>query len=397
MQDLPCAATRRESPIASNDAAPYTSTRIRVMTPQILIRCAVLVAAFSLLACGVLVAHGEQPDEGVDAREMRFLSCRGGTPSNLVRWIEPSEDGERTKLADWCATVGPAVVEDFSEDANDDLDSLAIVCWNTHVGGGDLPGLVGRLRRGALTGGQAVEHFVLLLQEVYRGGPEVPIDIPEVDLPKRIFAMPPGGDRIDIVEAAKRLGLFVFYVPSMRNGPPSLDEEEDRGNAILSTLPLSDFVAIELPLERFRRVAVAATLSGRSTSGNPWRLRLCSLHLATRTGFPRYFASAGAGRLKQAKAVVKALPETPCVLGGDFNSWAPRPLERTIPYIRRHFDQPDELDTKGTVALRLWPDKRIDYLLLRLPEGMEGRYHRLDERYGSDHYPLLGWIRFVEL
>ena len=48
----------------------------------------------------------------------------------------------------------------------------------------------------------------------------------------------------------------------MRNGrPPQTDE--DRGNAILSTEPLADLTAIELPFEQQRRVAVAATLRSR--------------------------------------------------------------------------------------------------------------------------------------
>ena len=67
-----------------------------------------------------------------------------------------------------------------------------------------------------------------------------------------------GHERIDIVEAAGRLGLSLVYVPSMRNGS---DTDEDRGNAILSTEPLSDVAAVELPFERQRRVAIDAAVS----------------------------------------------------------------------------------------------------------------------------------------
>ena len=46
--------------------------------------------------------------------------------------------------------------------------------------------------------------------------------------------------RDDVVEAAHALGLNLRYVPSMRNGA----ERSDRGNAILSDLPLSDALGV---------------------------------------------------------------------------------------------------------------------------------------------------------
>ena len=52
----------------------------------------------------------------------------------------------------------------------------------------------------------------------------------------------------------------------MRNGSATtLEEREDRGNAVLSTEPLSDVLAIELPFGKQRRVAVAAIVNPRST------------------------------------------------------------------------------------------------------------------------------------
>ena len=66
----------------------------------------------------------------------------------------------------------------------------------------------------------------------------------------------PRAPRADIVEVADALGLNLRYVPSMRNGA----DRSDRGNAILSDLPLSHAWAFELPLVLQRRVPVAATL-----------------------------------------------------------------------------------------------------------------------------------------
>ena len=33
---------------------------------------------------------------------------------------------------------------------------------------------------------------------------------------------------------------------------------------------------------------------------------------------------------------------------------------------------------------------RLDYLFFRLPDGWHGSTTRLDERFGSDHYPVIG-------
>jgi endonuclease/exonuclease/phosphatase (EEP) superfamily protein YafD len=34
----------------------------------------------------------------------------------------------------------------------------------------------------------------------------------------------------------------------------------------------------------------------------------------------------------------------------------------------------------------------LDYLFFRLPTGWRAHVERGPERYGSDHYPLIGWL-----
>ena len=107
----------------------------------------------------------------------------------------------------------------------------------------------------------------------------------------------------------------------MRNGPPSASDE-DRGNAILSNLPLTDLVAIELPFERQRRVAIAATIAGRTTAGAPWRLRVVSAHLDNIGGAKRAYLAAEYGRTRQARGLLTVLAGSePTILAGDFNTW----------------------------------------------------------------------------
>ncbi|MDH3197701.1 MAG: hypothetical protein OEO21_05620, partial [Candidatus Krumholzibacteria bacterium] len=78
-------------------------------------------------------------------------TCRDGGAA--VRWIETPDSLDRRRLVQWCASVGPPLVADFTGGRREPVDSLAVVSWNTHVGGGDVIGLVAGLRSGELTGG----------------------------------------------------------------------------------------------------------------------------------------------------------------------------------------------------------------------------------------------------
>ena len=245
-----------------------------------------------------------------------------------VAWYQPEAAANAATLDTWCATTGSPVVAlrpDHFVEADavpEPLDELVVVSWNVHVGGANLPAMIASLRTGALTGGRPVTRFVLLLQETYRAGPEVPrsgpprMGYPAAVRPTR--ASPP----LDIVEQARRAGLSLFYVPSMRNGSPA-ETDEDRGNAILSTEPLADLTAIELPFERQRRVAVSSTIRIRGAVGEAWPLRLVSVHLETppRPGGP---CARPEPRQRQAAGLLAVLPPTLASAG----RWRPPRLVR---------------------------------------------------------------------
>src|SRR5207247_7479847 len=144
-------------------------------------------------------------------------------------------------------------------------DRIAIVSWNLHVGGGDVDGLIRRLRAGEFTGGEPVEQFVLLLQEAYRRDEAIPVRLRRgLPAPGRIAASADRGPDVDHFWRDDHLA--VMYAPSMRNGIIDRDRE-DRGNAIVSTMRLVAPAVIELPLERQRRVALAASAEGTTPRG----------------------------------------------------------------------------------------------------------------------------------
>jgi len=321
--------------------------------------------------------------------DTRTRPCTAGSgQAAVIRWFTPAASDQRQWLDAWCATVGTPIVHEASR-LTADLPArrVALVSWNVHVGGGDVASLSRDLRSGRLTGGDALP-FILLLQETFRANGDVPAWQTGQPAPPRIAPLPPSGPRVPAPALARQLGLHLVYVPSMRNGAGATGAREDRGSAILSTLPLDDLHAVELPFERQRRVAVAARIAGFGGGEDLW---VVNVHLENRTGGRRLWLEAPAARARQARAIVKQfLPDGPAVLGGDLNTWASN--EPTVALLKDVFDTPVGEDPRATLP----GVGRIDYLLARLPAGWSMTTRRLDSRYGSDHFPVLGILTLPE-
>jgi endonuclease/exonuclease/phosphatase family metal-dependent hydrolase len=348
-----------------------------------------LVPTPSQRSCMTIVQpDGTRVTEGSDAPQ-----------NGIVAWFTPDSERDRQSLDRACETVGP-VVANFTltraAAATPNVDLLAVLTWNLHVGTGDLSRLVHELRAGRLTNGEPVVHFVLLLQEAYRSW-----------APSAVAPALPAETRDsrhrDTVRLAKIEGLYVYYVPTVHVGDGVNDatradhrnrttsEWRDRGNAIVSTMPLTELHAIELPFERQRRLAIAATIHGATRGDAPWTLRLVNVHLENRAGRRRWWMRSRAARLRQVEALVKAIPrDGAIILGGDLNPLTAHD-EPGLRTLREVFQAWDEEDRRATFRWGL----RLDYLFKRLPAAMSMEYRRCEHRYGSDHYPLLGLLRLA--
>jgi endonuclease/exonuclease/phosphatase family metal-dependent hydrolase len=292
-----------------------------------------------------------------------------------MTWTLPAGSSDRAALDRWCAGVGPAVVEESAPPAEQSADHVTVVTWNTHAGAGDIGALIAELRRGALTG-SPVDEFVILLQEAVRRAADVPTPLPSGAATAGRIAF--DRESFDVVEVARSMRLNVVYVPSMRNGA----EAEDRGNAVLTTLPITSIENIELPFGRQRRVAIAATLT---PPGEP-EFRVVDAHFDTalRLGV----GGPGAWRRRQADALMNAIRGSalPTVVGGDFNTWsgndepAVDDLLRAFPVAK---DQVIGETWRGPLAMRA----RLDHMFA---SGWQGPLdvRRAERRFGSDHYPL---------
>lgn len=306
-----------------------------------------------------------------------------------VAWHQGRPE-DAVALEQWCLGVGaPIFVQstDRSRTAPPPLEDIAVVTWNAHLAAGRLTDLIGDLRAGAFTSGRPVKHFVLLLQEWYRGGMDVP---PFIQGARAAFAILPRNPRAADARAhAESLGLSVLYVPSMRNGAELL---EDRGNAIISTEPLLDPLALELPLERQRRVAIGTAIQV-SVDRRVMRLELFNAHLEPLSS-PRSLWIFRNPRRVQARAILD-LFKTPrfdngassvgTVLGGDFNIVQRGDQEHAYLEARAWSTSLVSENPRPTHAMG-----RIDHLFFRLGSGWSARTTRLERRFGSDHYPVLG-------
>jgi endonuclease/exonuclease/phosphatase family metal-dependent hydrolase len=286
--------------------------------------------------------------------------------------------------------VGGAVALDLALPAEAERaassTSFVVVSWNVWVGRGRLLELVEGLAAGEL-GVPGDLPAVLLIQEAFRRDDSVPERSNGFAPRELVTRLRP---RQDIVEVTRRLGWNLRYVPSMRNGA----ERSDRGNAILTPLPLGPATAIELPLVLQRRVAVGAAVT---VSGQP--IRLVSAHLEPR-GPLGYKWLGAAGRALQMAHLLAGLEDPTVVLGADLNLGRGR-AERTWRLLVEagfDFGVPSEPPTWRHTYHAL-PRLVIDYLVVRDRAGAirSARVRRVDEDprdrgatvFGSDHHPLV--------
>jgi endonuclease/exonuclease/phosphatase family metal-dependent hydrolase len=228
---------------------------------------------------------------------------------------------------------------------------LAVVTWNMNAGRGDLARLTADLAAGRLSAAPPID-YVLLLQEAV------------------------SGVGMDADELAHVRGLHAFVVPVYQV------EGRVRGLAIVSTRPLSDRRGVPLPQERQPRMAAIAAL----TAGNE-PLYVVSTHFENRLSWLRGGLFSDTARGRQAEALVRALPDGAGILGGDLNTLL-GPAEPAWRVLTSRFPDTPPHEAEPTFRDRLV----LDHLFFDVPDGWTVRTRVLEDRYGSDHHPVLGLV-----
>ncbi len=280
-------------------------------------------------------------------------------------------------------TVGPPIVFAPAEahTSPGPKGRLIVVNWNVHVGHGDVAGLIDTIASSEKAAGFGKPEFILLLEESFRRAGDIPSST-GFKVPSRIA--PPDPKR-DIQFVARKLGWWLYYAPSMRNGDGVGVNAEDRGNAILSSLPLAGVESVELPFAVQRRVAVIATITDAEKQP---RLRVAVTHFDTRAPLLNGWIFGGPSvRNNQAKEFVSALKKfqadrLPLIVGGDLNTYLG--FESVIRTMSGMAPQTDCGD-KPTHTLGV----KLDHIFANVPESWPDRCVRGDSTFGSDHYPLV--------
>ena len=325
--------------------------------------------------------------------------------ADALRWYVPQGTDRHSSADAWCRSVGPAVLQldpTLPTSPGSADTALVVTAWNVNGGSGDLYRFLATELGLDCLGDRPYggPPFVLLLQEAYRRSAEVPAAIDSGVVPPRMKEPDRPGIRDDVVAVARRCGLALAYVPATRNGVEQYDgQREDKGNAILTTVPLSDPVAIELPMVAQRRVALAA-IAELPVGG---ALRVVSVHLNNYPGPGRVLATGGGTREQQAAALLAALEQEDhrepagtgslaTVAGGDLNTSTTRATALRV--LREYFTASPPYHGKPTRS-----GFPTDHLLLREGAGgaavrvEPGSYRRIDDACYSDHNPVTLTLR----
>ena len=301
-------------------------------------------------------------------------------PVDGLTW-DRGTTGADPRLDKTCASVGKPVLQSPVYVAPADIGTLRIVSWNINVGAGRAEAYIPQqLRDVGSRGG-----VVVLLEEAFRAGWDVPDSYPR-DL-KVPHAIRPRRPTPDVVALAVQSDLWLVYVPSMRNGPAaSASQREDRGNAILSTEPLRDVVAIELPFGRQRRVAIAATVVPRGSHARP--IRVMVVHFDRGHAHDAQ-ATALAAHLK-AFAAERTMP---LVVAGDLNS-ANGIDDGAVSTLGEVVHREDLCGTGRTMHWPLLLDlfflHRLDFMFSTLDDfGLTRTCETLKDTMGSDHVAVV--------
>ena len=185
---------------------------------------------------------------------------------------------------------------------------------------------------------------------------------------------------------AQRTAMHAYFQPMLRGTPQDRDGQGEYGNAILTRAPIAQTKACAL------RTACAApeprgACAVRTVDAPFW-------FGCTHLGCDWWGAEQGAS-VAPIEAFVASLGAETVVMAGDLNSLpcmrAPRTLVGTHGWTDAWRAAGSTGYFAGCTFPASWPNKRIDYVLVRGPRLVprDATVVRLDAPYASDHRPVV--------
>jgi endonuclease/exonuclease/phosphatase family metal-dependent hydrolase len=112
-----------------------------------------------------------------------------------------------------------------------------------------------------------------------------------------------------------------------------------------------------------------------------------STHFENRLSWLRGGIFGDRARGRQAEALLRALPDGPGILGGDINTLL-GPAEPAWRLLAMRFPDTPTHDADPTFRERL----TLDHVFFDLPDGWTSSRRVIEDRYRSDHHPVLGMV-----
>ena len=321
----------------------------------------------------------QRPCAGARAKRPSFplrRRSRGSHRRDRDPMVRRSRDGARASVRRFFPTVAPALPTR--------VDEITVVSWNTALGEADVVAMVRHAAARPARSCCCCRRSIAAVPKCRaRSGAT-----PRTRATCRARRARPGAHEIDAVAA--ELGLSVYYVPSMRNGgavrlgrrsrqrhslePPAHRPRRDRAS-VRAPAPRRDLGDDHRHHDRRRALARAR------------RQRAPRQHRRARATAGLAGSTAARGR-RAGSSRCCATTCRRCSAATSTRGLAPpsRPTSKR----RRRFPRRACATRAPTFRGLL----RLDHVFLRLAPGWVAEFRRGDERFGSDHYPLVGTLRF---
>lgn len=240
--------------------------------------------------------------------------------------------------------------------------SLKVMSYNIHIA---TPGSISDFN---------ITDLKAVADVISRESPDVVV-LQEVDK----YTVRSGKDSHQAKDLAVLTGMYYHFAGA------SFKSEGEQGQAILSKYPIKNAESYKLPLPKASN-GETRSLAVIVVEVEGVDIVFMNVHLDHRSDSDREY------QIKQVLEHTKKLEEYPIIFGGDFNM---RPNNENFKLIEEQFAT--VVENHPLTFPQINPRTTLDYILLNKKASElfnVEKYYTVDERYASDHLPLIIELKF---